>query len=155
MNYVDYLIYPLELFSQFQASFFSSFLGKQYWTSSFLCLQLHPDAKLRINVKIKVWEGICSLKVDELIVFCTLIAISHFDLQGHSHKFRDYYAPLGKYVLSNLLTMNIKHNIIFVSTKMVSSHTLYIKETKETWIFYSYIFFSFFHSYCNRETELS
>lgn len=30
-------------------------------------------------------------------------------------------------------------------------HTLYIKETEETWFFYSYIFFSFFHSYCNRD----
>ena len=108
---------------------------------------------LGFNVKIKVWEGICGLKVDGLIAFCTLIAISHFDLQGHSHK--DYYVPLGRYVLSNLLTMNIKHNIKFVSTKMVSSHNLYIKETEETWIFYSHIFFNFFHSCCNRETELS
>ena len=96
------------------------------------------------NVKIKVWEGICSLKVDGLIAFCMLIAISYSDLQGHSHKFRGYYVPLGRYVLSNLLTMNIKHNIKFVSTKMVSSHTLYIKETEETFIFYSSIFFSFF-----------
>lgn len=93
------------------------------------------------NVEIKVWEGICSLKVDGFIAFCTLIAISHFDLQGHSHKFRDYYVPLGKYVLRlTRLKMNIKHNIKFVSAKMVSSHTLYIKETEETWIFYSYIF---------------
>ena len=90
--------------------------------------------------KIKVWEGICSLKVDGFIAFCMLIAISHFDLQGHSHKFRDYYVPLGRYVLSKLLTMNIKHNIKFVSTNLVSSHTLYIKETEETWIFIVIIF---------------
>ena len=71
-----------------------------------------------------------------------LIAISYSDLQGHSHKFRDYYVPLGRYVLRlTRLTMNIKHNIKFVSAKMVSSHTLYIKETEETWIFIV-IFFS-------------
>ena len=29
-------------------------------------------------------------------------------------------------------------------------HT-YIKETEETWIFYSYIFFNFFHSCCNKD----
>ena len=108
----------------------------------------------RFNIKSKVWEGICSLKVDGLIAFCTLIAISHFDLQGHSHKFRDYYAPLGRYVLSNLPTMNVKHNIKFVSTNLLSSHTLYIKETEETWIFIV-IFFSDSFIPVVTETELS
>ena len=155
MNYVDCLIYPLDLFSQFQASFFLlSWVNNIELLLFFDCsFILMPNS--RFNVKIKVWEGMCSLKVEGLIAFCTLIAISHFDLQGDSHKFRDYYVPLGRYVLSNLLTMNIKHNIKFVSTKMVSSHTLYIKETEETWIFYSNIFFSFFHSCFNRKTKLS
>ena len=144
------IVFPVSGFFFFLLSWVNNIELLLFFICSFI---LMPN--LGFNVKIKVWEGICGLKVDGLIAFCTLIAISHFDLQGHSHKFRDYYVSLGRYVLSNLLTMNIKHNIKFVSTKMVSSHTLYIKETKETWISYSYIFLSFFHSCCNRETELS